>query len=317
MKSKVKFEDAKTLLFSFVDTSQNWPFSFDIKSGYHHIDIFPPDQEFLGFSWFKGGLTHFDKFTVLPFGLPTGPYIFIKFMRPLVRYWRLQAFRIAVYLDDGLGVCPSFADCFFQSLAVKLDLFCAGFVANTQKSIWAPVQSLRGLGYRWDLKDNLLTVPEDKIDKLLVSIDNALSQSSLPARQLASVTGGIITNMLVFGNVCKLMTKSLHRALDNREWCDSRVGLDHAARKELVFWKSNVSHLNSKTSVLQTQFADHIVLFIRTLALLDALLSLLLTCLFRPKTGILCRLNRVPRGENSTVLVLHQRALHIFSQVAL
>ena len=43
MKSKVKFEDSKTMLFSFVDTSQNWLFSFDIKSGYHHIDIFPPD----------------------------------------------------------------------------------------------------------------------------------------------------------------------------------------------------------------------------------------------------------------------------------
>ena len=119
-------------------------------------------------------------------------------------------------MDDGLGVCPSFADCCSQSLAVKLDLFRAGFVANTQKSIWVPVQSLRWLGYRWDLKDNLLTVPGGKIDKLLVSIHNALSQSSLPARHLASVTGSIISNMLVFGNVCKLMTKSLHRALDRR-----------------------------------------------------------------------------------------------------
>ena len=163
-----------------------------------------------------------------------------------MRYWRLQAFRIAVYLDDGLGVCPSFADCFSQSLAVKSDLFRVGFVANTQKSIWAPVQSLRGLGSRWDLKDNLLTVPDDKINKLLVSIDNALSQSSLPARQLAPVTGSIISNMLVFHNVCKLITKSLHRAIDRREGWESRVGLDHAARKELEFWKSSVSHLNSR-----------------------------------------------------------------------
>ena len=111
MKSKVKFEDAKTMLFSFVDSFQNWLFSFDIKSGYHHIDIFPPDQEFLGFSWFKDGFPHFYKFTVLLFGPSTGPYIFTKVMRPLVRYWHPQAFRIAVYLDDGLGVCPSFADC--------------------------------------------------------------------------------------------------------------------------------------------------------------------------------------------------------------
>ena len=57
---------------------------------------------------------------------------------------------------------------------------------------------------------------------------DALSQNSLPARQLASVTGSIISNMLVFGNVCKLMAKSLERALDRREGWESRVGLDHA-----------------------------------------------------------------------------------------
>ena len=131
MESKVKFDNAITMLFSFVDSSQNWLFSFYIKSGYHHIDIFPHDHEFLGFSWFKDGFTQFYKFTVLPFGLPTGPYIFTKVMRPLVRYWRLQAFRIAVYLDDGLGVCPSFADCCSRSLGVKSDLFpcsIAGFL---------------------------------------------------------------------------------------------------------------------------------------------------------------------------------------------
>ena len=82
-KSKIKFEDAKTMLYSFIDCSQNWLFSFDIKSGYHHIDIFPPDQEFLGFSWSKDGVTRFYKFTVLPFGISTGPYIFTKVLSPL------------------------------------------------------------------------------------------------------------------------------------------------------------------------------------------------------------------------------------------
>ena len=52
-----------------------------------------------------------------------------------------------------------------------------------------------------------------------------LLQSRLPARQLASVAGSIISNMLVFGNVCKLMTKSLHRALDRRQGWDSCVEL--------------------------------------------------------------------------------------------
>ena len=63
------------------------------------------------------------KFTVLPFDISTGPYIFTKVLRPLVRYWRLQrAIRIVVYLDDGLGVCPTFPDCYSQYMAVKSDL---------------------------------------------------------------------------------------------------------------------------------------------------------------------------------------------------
>ena len=161
-KSKIKFKDAKTMLYSFIDCSQNWLFSFDIKSGYHHIDIFPPDQEFLGFSWSKDRVTRFNKFTVLPFGISTGPYIFTKVLRPLIRYWRLQTIRIVVYLDDGLGVCLTFSDCYSKYMAVKSDLSRAGFVANGVKSIWVPVQSLTWLGYQWDLKHNLLFIPVGK-----------------------------------------------------------------------------------------------------------------------------------------------------------
>ena len=111
-----------------------------IKSGYHHIVIFPPHHEFLGFSWFKDG------FTVLPFGLSTGPYIFTKVMRSLVHYCRLQAFRIAVYLDDGLGVCPSFADCCSQSLGVKSDLFLCWVCGKTTRKAAGLQCSLFGVG---------------------------------------------------------------------------------------------------------------------------------------------------------------------------
>ena len=73
-------------------------FSFDLKSGYHHVDIAQIHQDCLGFSW-KG---RFFVFTVLPFGLCSACYIFTKLMHPLVRYWRSLGLRAVVYLDDGL-----------------------------------------------------------------------------------------------------------------------------------------------------------------------------------------------------------------------
>ena len=150
--------------------------------------------------------------------------------RPLKDYPRN---RIVVYLDDGLGVCPTFLVCYSQFMAVKSDLSLAGFVANSVKSIWVLVPSLTWLGYQWNLKHNLLSIPVEKIDSLRASIGIVLLLSRLPARQLASVTGNIISNMLVFGNVCKLMTKSLHRTLDRRQGWHSCVDLDPCARKEL------------------------------------------------------------------------------------
>lgn len=43
-KFKIKFEDAKSFLQCFLARPTAWACSFDIKSGYHHIEIFESDQ---------------------------------------------------------------------------------------------------------------------------------------------------------------------------------------------------------------------------------------------------------------------------------
>ena len=129
-KSKIKFEDAKSFLECLLARPSAWACSFDIKSGYHHIEIFESDQQFLGFSWDFSGVTKYFKFTVLPFGLSVGPYIFSKVMRPLVKHWRSKALTIVVYLDDGISAARSFSRCEEQSLLVRSDLVKSGFVPN-------------------------------------------------------------------------------------------------------------------------------------------------------------------------------------------
>ena len=79
---------------------------------------------------------------------------------------------------------------------MKSDLSQAGFVANSVKSVWVPVQPLRWSGNQWDLEHNLLSIPVEKIDRLLANIDIVLLLRRSSARQLASVTGSIISNML-------------------------------------------------------------------------------------------------------------------------
>ena len=101
-KEKVKFEDWKVALNYFQKGS--YMISFDLKSGYHHIEINSESQTFLGFAWnFDANRTRrrYFVFTVLPFGLSTAPYIFMKTLRPLVKYWRFNALNLALFLDDG------------------------------------------------------------------------------------------------------------------------------------------------------------------------------------------------------------------------
>ena len=79
---KFKYEDIRTArdIFSLGD----WFFKFDYKSGYHHVDIFPSHQKFLGFSWTVQGQRKCFVFSVLPFGLASAPFVFTKTQKPLL-----------------------------------------------------------------------------------------------------------------------------------------------------------------------------------------------------------------------------------------
>jgi hypothetical protein len=107
--------------------------SFDLKCGYHHIDIHPSSQTFLGFSWKKPedeSFTYY-QFTVLPF-------VFTKCLKPLEKYWRSQGTNIALCLDDGWLSEGSFDDCMNLSITIRTDINLSGLVANEQKCIWQP-----------------------------------------------------------------------------------------------------------------------------------------------------------------------------------
>jgi hypothetical protein len=48
--NKIKFEDWRTTK-QYMKIKINFGFIFDLKSGYHPIDIFPLHQTYLGFTW--------------------------------------------------------------------------------------------------------------------------------------------------------------------------------------------------------------------------------------------------------------------------
>ena len=127
---KFKYEDTRTALMLL--EKDDFICTFDLKSGYHHVDIHAESQQFLGFEW-----NHkYYVFTVLPFGLSTACYVFTKLMRPLIRLWRGNGIRCVVYIDDGLIMSKGLERGLCNSSLIKDSLESAGLVVNVEKSHW-------------------------------------------------------------------------------------------------------------------------------------------------------------------------------------
>ena len=103
-KHSFKYEDLHCL--SKVFEQNFWFFTWDLESGYHHVDIYCDHQKFLGFAWPFSGKIRFFTFKVLPFGLSSACFCFTKLLRPLVKRWRSMSHCCFVYLDDGISGHP-------------------------------------------------------------------------------------------------------------------------------------------------------------------------------------------------------------------
>ena len=195
-----QYEDLRTAMMYF--NPGDYLFAFDLKSGYHHVDIAEIHHKFLGFEW-NG---RYYMFTVLPFGLSSACYIFTKLVRPLVRYWRARGIKITVYLDNGLAVASNEQQALEASQIVRDTLKKAGFIAHPEKSKWVPTQRLVWLGFVIDMAVGQIEVPEEKLLVTRELTAKILSMPQIPARQLARLVGKIISLGLAIGPVSRFMT---------------------------------------------------------------------------------------------------------------
>jgi len=144
-KDHFKYEDLRVAMLLL--NKEDYLFKLDLKSGYHHLDIFEPHQTYLGFSWELSGKQSYLVFKVLPFGLASACYAFTKRLRPLVGYWRGQGLRVILCLDDGIVAAENLDKARQASQKVQQDLVNVGLIAKEEKSQWDLGQTLLWLGF--------------------------------------------------------------------------------------------------------------------------------------------------------------------------
>ena len=147
---KFKYDNLVTLSEMF--KVGYWFFTFDIESGYHHIDIHPSSRKFLGFSfvWPDGRVRYF-VFNVLPFGLSSACYVFTKMFRPFVRRWREFGQAALMYIDDGISSDAQKHVACNNSMLVQSDLRSSGWKPAQSKCYWEPRQIGEWLGLQYPI----------------------------------------------------------------------------------------------------------------------------------------------------------------------
>ena len=181
----------------------------------------------------------FFVFTVLPFGLSTAPLVFTKVVRPLEKYWRFNSIKITCFLDDGLGIDNTFENALEKFTFVSNSLTRAGFIVNSEKSIWQPTKVLTWLGIEVDLNNDTLKISSERIDSILFTIKFILSKIYVSARTLSKLTGKLISTKFIIGNIV------LYRVIEKRLSWDKKfnIGNYNDTVKEILFWKFNIRNL--------------------------------------------------------------------------
>ena len=255
---KFKCEDVDTAVLLL--NPGDFLFTFDIKSAYHHIEIFQDHQTYLGFQWgYTNGKPQYFVFRVLPFGLSTAPLVFTKILKPVLRHWRSSGKRVCMFLDDGLGGVR-IQSAILVSQAVKRDLIPFGFLLRDSKCFWDPMQIQTWLGHIFNMSINQLFVTEARLQKLEQSLDNILNcPQKVTARQLAAVAGQIVSMSRAIGPKVYLYTRHIYFAIETRENWGSILAFNFKLTTELQYWVSNVRALNGRNMFTRPQRFDTMV----------------------------------------------------------
>lgn len=199
-KFKFRYEDACTAKEML--KIRDCMFTFDLKSAYHHIEIYDKQKQYLGFSWEENGKISDFVYNVLPFGISTAGYIFTKVLREPVRYLRSKGVKIVTFSDDDIDANSSFEKASDTSYIIKKFFQDLGFLFADDKCNWVPTQNCIWLGPHWNTTEGKVRICNDRIYRIKSGLDAIHFEVQknvfyFHAKFLAKIVGQIISMKLL------------------------------------------------------------------------------------------------------------------------
>ena len=226
--------------------------TIDLKDAYYLVPINDNCQKYLRFVW-KNVMY---EFSCLPFGLNVAPYVFTKILKPVISVLRQKGFSSVIYIDDLWLVADSFENCASNVTQTMHLLTKLGFLINYEKSVLEPKYEIQYLGFIFNSRRMIISLPESKRSNLIISLRNFVSQEEHSIRDLAKIIGRLIACRLAvpYG---LLYTRHLERckylALNkfNGNY-NSLNTLDIESKQDILWWVKNLPHCY--TIIAEDQF---------------------------------------------------------------
>lgn len=233
----VQFE----LLSDVFPLVQAGDFSFvtDCTKGYLHVPLHPSAQRFLCVGF--GGVTY--MFKALPFGLSSAVKACTDLMAVAYLPLRREGVRFSFMIDDRVGLAATRAACWLHIL-ITVRIVCAlGFHLGLNKCVLWPCQRLKYLGMLLALDSMQCMVPEQKLQRFVQAVEQAVSAEVVTPRLLARVAGMLVS----FGAAVplgRLYTRQLFWALSGKSSWDEVMPVGPELRQHLSWLASYVSAHN-------------------------------------------------------------------------
>ena len=132
--------------------------SIDLAEAYFHLPIFEDHIPFMRFKW---NVVMYE-YCALPNGLCSGPRIFTKLTKAIMKYLRQKLVRILIYIDDTF-LCAQTEHELQKNISLTLDIFrkCS-FTININKSRIKLTKELKFLGFILNTVEYSISLAREK-----------------------------------------------------------------------------------------------------------------------------------------------------------
>lgn len=216
-------------------------FVTDCTKGYLHVPLHPSAQRFLCVA-FEGNTY---MFKALPFGLSSAVKAFTNLMTVAYLPLRREGFRFSYMIDDRIGLAATRPACWLH-IFITVRVLCAlGFHLGLSKCVLWPCQRLKYLGMLLALDCMQCRVPEQKLQRFVQAVEEAVRAEVVTPRLLARVAG-MLVNFAAAVPLGRLYTRQLFWALSGKTSWDQVMPVGPGLRQHLSWLASYVTAHNGQ-----------------------------------------------------------------------